>query len=325
METNTIEQAKGRWREILPALGIAPKILSGVHQPCPLCGGKDRFRYTDPTGNGGYFCNQCGAGSGMQLLMKLHGWDFAKAAKEVDLIIGNLPKEKPKVLADKRITSDAELKRIWVGSSVIRPENAVGKYLSKRGLKVERFLKSLDGGYANSLRTTIATFHPHADVFPVMLAKFCDVHGNGKQLHVTYLTEDGEKAPITPNKKFMRGPLPKGGAIRIGEPAETMGVAEGIETALSAAYLYGMPVWATTSAQMLEYWHPPVGVKRIVIFGDNDASFTGQASAYVLAKRLWVEGQVKGIERVIDVRIPENVGHDFNDVLREVNDARITH
>jgi putative DNA primase/helicase len=312
----TIEAARGRWKEILPALGVAPKILSGVHQPCPLCGGTDRFRYTDPTGNGGYYCNQCGPGSGMQLLMKLHGWDFAKAAKEVDAIIGNLPKAKP-MLPDKRVTSMAELKRIWIASRVIAPESPAGKYLVKRGLSIH--------GIKGSLRETIATFHPHEQVFPVMIAKFCDAHGNAAQIHQTFLTEDGGKAPVEPSRKFMRGVLPKGGAIRLSEAAEVMGVAEGIETALSAAKMFDMPVWSTTSALMMKFFDPPVGVKRLVIFGDNDTSYTGQAAAYALANRLVCEARAKGIERQVDVRIPETAGNDWNDELKGANDARITH
>ncbi|MDO4879526.1 MAG: primase-helicase zinc-binding domain-containing protein, partial [Neisseria sp.] len=40
--------AYGRWPEIHAALGIPAKLLNTrKHQPCPHCGGKDRFRYTD--------------------------------------------------------------------------------------------------------------------------------------------------------------------------------------------------------------------------------------------------------------------------------------
>ena len=314
-QINTVDEAVGKWQEILPKLGVFPAFLNGKHQPCPLCGGKDRARFTDLDGRGCYYCNQCGAGDGFKLLMKLHGWDFKKAVQEVGAIIGVLPKERPKRMP-KRVTSELEFTRIWKGSRDITPSSAAGKYLAARGIDMSRPI------HPRALRTTVSTFHPYAEVFPVMVAKFCDHHGNGKQLHLTFLTEDGQKARVTPNRKFMPGPLPKGGAIRLGEAAETMGVAEGIETALSAAQLFKMPVWATTSASMLEVWRPPVGVKRLVIYGDNDASGTGQAAAWALYKRLWVQID-KGV--VIVVRTPETQGHDFNDVLREVNDARITH
>jgi hypothetical protein len=31
------ERCNGRWRSILPALGINPQYLSGKNGPCPLC------------------------------------------------------------------------------------------------------------------------------------------------------------------------------------------------------------------------------------------------------------------------------------------------
>ena len=61
----TIERARGRWREILPLFGIAPHFLVNKHGPCPICGGKDRFRFDDKDGSGSYFCNVCRAGNGV--------------------------------------------------------------------------------------------------------------------------------------------------------------------------------------------------------------------------------------------------------------------
>ncbi len=55
---STIERARGRWSEILPRLGIDARFLRNRHGPCPLCGGKDRFRFDDRDGSGSYFCNQ---------------------------------------------------------------------------------------------------------------------------------------------------------------------------------------------------------------------------------------------------------------------------
>lgn len=89
MREKTIDAAKGRWREILPQLGVARKFLSGRHGPCPICGGKDRFRFDDRTKNGDYYCNQCGSGLGIKLVMKVNDWDFKTAARAVDEVIGN--------------------------------------------------------------------------------------------------------------------------------------------------------------------------------------------------------------------------------------------
>ena len=69
MDTTT--RARGRWKEILAQFGIDPKFLTNRHGSCPLCRGKDRFRFDDKDGSGSYFCNQCGPGSGVILIRKL--------------------------------------------------------------------------------------------------------------------------------------------------------------------------------------------------------------------------------------------------------------
>ncbi len=84
----TVDRAHGRWRDILIQLGIDPKYLVNKHGPCPLCGGRDRFRWDNRDGSGSYYCNGCGPGSGLILLRKLRDWSFKEAADAVDRIIG---------------------------------------------------------------------------------------------------------------------------------------------------------------------------------------------------------------------------------------------
>ena len=46
--------ARGQWWQIHAALGIPPETLTDRHQPCPCCGGRDRFRYDDKDGSGSF-------------------------------------------------------------------------------------------------------------------------------------------------------------------------------------------------------------------------------------------------------------------------------
>ena len=46
------QRAHGRWTEILASLGVDERILKRRNLPCPLCGGTDRFQYTDKFGEG---------------------------------------------------------------------------------------------------------------------------------------------------------------------------------------------------------------------------------------------------------------------------------
>lgn len=90
------DQARGRWPGILASLaGLTDQQLTDRHQPCPLCGGEDRYRFDDKDGSGSWFCNRCGgknqtggAGNGMDLLMRKTGWEFKRAAEEVERHLG---------------------------------------------------------------------------------------------------------------------------------------------------------------------------------------------------------------------------------------------
>jgi putative DNA primase/helicase len=97
--TRIFELANGHWPAILGALaGLSSEQLTDKHQPCPLCAGKDRYRFDDQDGTGSWFCNQCGGpsetgggGSGIELLMRRTGWTFREAAQRVEQHLGVTP------------------------------------------------------------------------------------------------------------------------------------------------------------------------------------------------------------------------------------------
>jgi putative DNA primase/helicase len=108
----------------------------------------------------------------------------------------------------------------------------------------------------------------------------------------------------------MNRAIPVGGAVRLSPSAEVMGVAEGIETAIAAQVLFGLPVWAAMDCNRLAKWEPPTRARSIVVFADNDANFAGQNGAFTLAQRLSTEKKLK-----VEVRIPSQVDTDWNDEL----------
>ena len=105
----------------------------------------------------------------------------------------------------------------------------------------------------------------------------------------------------------MPGTLPEGAAIRLGPINGAMGIAEGVETALAAGHRYGCPVWSALNANNLVKWRPPAGVEEVLICGDNDASWTGQAAACELAKRLHALGLL------VRVKIPSRPDKNWAD------------
>lgn len=274
------EAAKGRWREILFALGVNPKILSGKHTACPFCrAGRDRFRFNPKTESGLWICNQCGGGDGFSFLMQLNGWDFKMAKHEVDRVLGH---GLPVVNRPKPEDELPKLRSIWNGARPIG--DLVRSYLFSRGIDTYSIccLRETDNA---------------------MVAMVTDAKGDFTQIHRTFL-------PST-KRLFGCGPITDGAAVRLmqRERGSVLGVAEGIETSLSAAELFGVPVWAALNATLLRKWTPPDDVREVIIFADNDANYTGQSAAFALANTL----SVKGLS--VRIEIPDVVGEDWNDVL----------
>lgn len=197
---------------------------------------------------------------------------------------------RPVKVEEKPAVSKAEMAEMWRQSVPLNIFNMGGAYLNQR--------------------CDITVFPPCLRMLDsTMIAKVTDPSGNGIQLHKTLFNSNGAKI----GRKMMRAPMPPGSAIRLHEPVKgVLGIAEGIETALSASKLYNCPVWALINANNLEKWVPPKDVQHIMIFGDNDLSYTGQASAYALAKKLVATG-----EYTVDVLIPTRAGWDWNDVLKQ--------
>ena len=118
---------------------------------------------------------------------------------------------------------------------------------------------------------------------------------------------DGDKAPVGNAKKFMQGKPLQTASVRLGAVGPYIGIGEGIETALAASRRFGVPVWAAGNAVLLDAWMPPAGVEAVLIAGDNDASWTGQAAAFSLARRLVRDGYA------VEVQIPGAIGKDWAD------------
>ncbi|WP_373504656.1 VapE domain-containing protein [Aestuariivirga sp.] len=125
-------------------------------------------------------------------------------------------------------------------------------------------------------------------------------------IHRTFLLDDGSaKAP--PGKKML-GPV-AGGSVRLFSmtPAGQLGIAEGIETALAAHRIFGIPVWAALSADGVRRWQWPEGVSHVTIFAD--AGDAGRQAAATLADRLNNAGIASRIVHPLH-------GDDFNDDLQ---------
>lgn len=276
MRMTTKQAAKGKWDGIIAQL-ISEQAVSRKHGPCPICGGKDRYRFDNNRNDGDWFCSVCGVGDGFKLLTGALAIDFAEAARRVDQIVNNIETEpfKPDIDIDKRRHN---MNAVWREA---KHGDVVAGYLLKRGIPAEILQKATDLRGSRCLR--LYNHSKEYEIHPAMVALIRNSKGVPIAIHRTYIIP-GEKK----QKKIMP-PLENitGGCVRLGEPDDVLVLAEGIETALAGWALTGYPAWAAVSAHSLaEMKSIPRHVKRVIICADHDASFTGQAAAFICAKTM---------------------------------------
>lgn len=127
------------------------------------------------------------------------------------------------------------------------------------------------------------------------------------QLHavqLTYVTDEGHKANAVRVRRTV-GTL-RGSAVQLQPAGPVLGLAEGLETALSATVLHRLPVWAVCGAR-LDDAPVPACVQQVCLFADNDPpglAAAGRAEAHFKAKGL-----------IVEVCAPAAPGADWNDVL----------
>lgn len=310
-------RAHGRWTDILATLSVDECILRKRNLPCPLCGGTDRFQYTDKFAEGNYHCRHCGPGGGFKLLQAVKGIDFNTALQEVERCVGaggpalRVGSSEP---SPDRMKSLA--KKIWDEARTVTPGDEVDRYLVNRSLGLPAYPKAL------RLHPALGFYEKDAAgksrkvaTYAAMLACIQGSDDHAVTLHRTYL-KDGDKATPHDAKKVLSAGI-NGAAIRLFEAGEELAVTEGIETAIAVHLATGKPVWAGLNAGNLERLWLPESVRKLCIYADNDADadFDGQAFAFALARRLKKEEHRSG-PREVQVFVPRQPGMDWADVWR---------
>lgn len=313
-------RAHGRWTEILGALGLDEGMLKRKPMPCPVCrDGEDRFQYTDKYGEGNYHCRKCGPGGGFKLLQACKGVDFHTALCAVEKLVGVLPPPAPaSEVGPERMKKLVQ--RIWNEARPIVLGDEVDRYLRGRGLALPSYPASLRfhpalGYYQKEGAAKSRKVADH----PAMLASVQDPQG-AVTLHRTYL-EAARKLDAPDAKKVLSSGF-SGAAVRLAEAADELAVCEGIETGIAVFLATGKPVWCALSAGNLEKLWIPESVRNVCIYADNDADgdFTGQASAFALARRLKREEAQSG-PRIVRVFLPRLAGTDWADVWLQRQEA----
>jgi putative DNA primase/helicase len=338
-------RCEGLWPEILSQLGLSlsPKALRHQNVPCPICGGRDRFQFSDRGrglwvchgGKDGRGCNRGGGGVG--LIMHWRGASFAQAARLIEAtgLIGKAtwrpskPSDRdhaPVLRPSRRAWDGLKVgKRSPAGVRVAQPQRPPGDPLKAwrkagpivTGSPVDIYLRGrgleLASSEARSLRSHSRLWHwPTQSCWPAMVALVSSSDGEELCAHQTFLALDGSsKAPIEMSRLFPSG---TGAALAgagvwfgIADADSEFIVAEGVESTLSSMRLFNATAGcAALSADGITRLILPRDIQRIRVMADYDGK--GLAAAHAAAKR-W-----RGEDRTVQVSRSAHPGLDANDV-----------
>jgi hypothetical protein len=177
------------------------------------------------------------------------------------------------------------------------------------GTPAERYLRSRAVTLASpELRYHPRTPHgpkPFTQYRPALIAAVRDDDGL-VAIHRTFLDRRTGRLAALDDPKLGLGRYGRG-AVRLGSAAARLGLAEGLETALSAMMLFEIPCWATLGTERFGSVKLPDQVRELVLFLDNDK---GGRRAEALARKAF------GDSVAVEAHYPRVAGLDWNDVLR---------
>jgi DNA primase len=193
---------------------------------------------------------------------------------------------------DQRRIADA--KGLWDRAQPIAGTHAE-KYLRARGIADPcnpslRFIEQFE--YARGI------------MLPVMVAAMLSPERQVTAIQATYLNpQKPAKASVATPRRSL-GPMGTG-AVRLAAAGHKLGLAEGVETALSAMLLTGIPTWACLGAARMHRVAIPDGVRELCIFTDND-----DAGLEAFNRTHRAHGNLLVLGR------PSPAGKDWNDAIR---------
>ena len=286
-------------------------------------------------------------------LMLVEGWSFPDAVEECARMAGvrmpdddrNRIRKSDEAVKRERAEREAEWRQkraerdaaearrtksvrelaheIWQQGTPITADTPAGRYLFGRGI-------GLAGGF-RSLRAVRSIEHrdPESDAvtrWPGLISAV-QAPDDGRFLAIwrIYVTDDGQKAPVSHPKLGLGSYTEAGGSVRLGAPGPVAHVCEGIETAFGVLGITGGRdcVYAALSTSGMVNFIPPAPTARTLIWPDGDTDrikidrrngtekrteSPGLRAARTLHERLKSEGRQSAVQP------PPTMGRDFLDV-----------
>jgi hypothetical protein len=341
-KVKALVQQRGGWENVLATCqGLSQSMKKGLRQqPCPKTGdGITKFRwFKDWKETGGAYHNDVGCmPDGIDVYAWYCNMSKADALDEIIQICGgNIESisdreakratQRQHQRAESRLTPEevtrnkAVLSRNKAKAVPISGTHAEA-YLRNRGIRSDLSRLS-DLGFTAKL-----AYREEGDTdwrhFPGMLAMVRNVEGKPVTMHRTFLdASQPAKANILRSKMiFAAIEDVRGCSIQLDQPVvvnesgeKLIGIAEGIENALSVREATGTPMWVGISDRLMEMVKLPDDVKYVLIWADIEPSGAGMAAAKRMKERLEKEG------RQARIMTPETHGKekvDWNDIYQD--------
>lgn len=301
----TSEAAQGRWEEIFTHYKLPPVTGKRHYKgPCPLCGKKNKFRIDDKHGKGSWIC-VCGSGNGFDLLMSKTGLEYLEICEEVDKITGN---DNPGRTIEVQMKDNSHHEELKYFSKMMSVEKSpVQAYLKSRGITImpDHSVRFSIKEYSTSTKSRLSAMYCVASNY----------NNKIKYSHCTFLI-GSNKANIEAPKQMKTITEYSGSiAVKMFKYKDKLGIAEGVETALSCNQMFNIPTWSVLTSSFMKRFVVPKGVKEFYIFADNDRNGTGLASAFHCGRSNVLKAN--DVEQV-HILWPLKDDSDFNDILSDI-------
>nr|EDZ37993.1 MAG: DNA primase [Leptospirillum sp. Group II '5-way CG'] len=300
------------WSSIFASFEIDVPANPRRHGPCPVCGGKDRFRFDDRNGSGSWFCNQGDlhplgkqAGDGFALVADFFNIGYREAATKVREVSGepvrSTDRKNPRPLTlDKQ--NQEKISRILKNSVRLDEIDKNSRHMLLSGkIAVQKYLQSRELPELLPAEARLAVCPDGYDLI-VPLTSDREV----PSLHITSLTADGSKRPLSwtgGSCRYTMGPLSgsysslPGADEQISVPGfpgvRFYALGEGLETVISGRLLTGWPSIFAVNANGIKSFLDCKDTLAIfqnsgfglAILVDRDKSGAGQKAGASLARR----------------------------------------
>lgn len=253
---------------------------------------------------GFYHCFGCGAhGDILDWWQKIEGLSFDQARERLRREAGASPAqaEHPTDRSDpdrETLRKQAEARAIWEASRPIAGTIAEIYLRESRGI-------ILVPPACLRFQPRLAIGPREAGEAPAMVAAVTDLSGAVVAIQRTFLLPDGSGKAAIERPKRALGPVGQG-AVCLALAGPVTGVAEGVETGLSAMEMFRVPVWCALGSNLARIVLPDF-VRNVAIFADRGEA--GERAAAIASKAFHEQ------KRKVAVRLAER-GKDFNDELK---------